>query len=267
MAAVELDTLDPTVARITFNRPDRLNAIDGSLIDGVDAALDEIEASPEFRAVVLTGAGRGFCSGADLSGTGSAWTPPARTRLKGAYDAQVRLTTQLDRLYEFPLPVVAAVNGVAVGGGLAYALHSDVRIAARSARFGAVFIKAGFSSLDMGTSYLLPKIVGAGRARELMLTGRVIDADEADRIGLVHEVVPDDEVIAAALRMALSIAANNEYGVWQTKIGLNVALDAPSLRHAKAIEDRTQILSMMTGNSVEAALAHREKRAPNWERI
>ncbi len=267
MAAVELDALDPSVARITLNRPDRLNAIDGSLLDGVDAALDEVLDSDEYRAIVLTGAGRGFCAGADLSGTGTPWTKPARTLMKTSYDHQVRLAELLDRIYELPIPVIAAVNGVAVGGGLAFALHCDVRIASESARFGSAFIKAGFSSMDMGTSYLLPKIVGAGRARELMLTGRNIDATEADRIGLVHEVVPADQLIDAALRMALLIAANNEYGVWQTKIGLNAALDAPSLRHAKEIENRTQILSGMTGNPREAALAHREKRPPNWERL
>jgi enoyl-CoA hydratase/carnithine racemase len=181
------------------------------------------------------------------------------------YDAQIRLTDQLSRLYELPIPVIAAVNGAAVGGGLAFALHCDIRIASDAARFGSVFIKAGFSSMDMGTSYLLPKIVGAGVARELMLTGRITDAAEAYRIGLVHEVVPADELMDASLRMARLIAANNAYGVWQTKIGLNAALDAPSLRHAKEIENRTQILSGFTNNPDEAAKAHREKRDPVWD--
>ena len=177
----------------------------------------------------------------------------------------MRLADQLTRLYELPIPVVAAVNGVAVGGGLAYALHCDIRIASQSARFGSVFIKAGFSSLDMGTSYLLPKIVGAGAAREMMLTGRIIDAAEAYRIGLVHEVVSEDDLANAALAMARSIAANNAFGVWQTKTGLNAALDAPSLRHAKEIENRTQVLTGFTNNPREAAMAHREKRAPKWD--
>ena len=119
--------------------------------------------------------------------------------------------------------------------------------------------------MDMGTSYLLPKIVGAGVARELMLTGRIIDADEAYRIRLVHEVVPPDQLLDAALKMARSIVENNAYGVWQTKIGLNTALDAPSLRHAKEIENRTQILSGFTNNPLEAAKAHQEKRAPVWD--
>jgi len=266
MTAVELTTLDDNIACVTLNRPERLNAIDGSLIDAMDDALDVLS-SGEFRAAILTGAGRGFCAGADLSGTGEAWTKagPHTPAFKVNYDAQVRLAEQYLRLYELSIPVIAAVNGVAVGGGLAFALHSDIRIASEQARFGSVFIKAGFSSMDMGTSYLLPKIVGAGVARELMLTGRIIDAGEAYRIRLVHEVVAPQDLMTAALTMARSIAGNNAYGVWQTKIGLNAALDAPSLRHAMEIENRTQILSGFTNNPLEAAKAHQEKRAPVWD--
>lgn len=267
MAAVELETLEEEIALVTLNRPERLNAIDGSLINAMDDALDVLSGG-EFRAAILTGAGRGFCAGADLSGTGEPWIKPPKPgapEFKANYDAQVRLADQYTRLYELPIPVIAAVNGVAVGGGLAFALHCDIRIASEHARFGSVFIKAGFSSMDMGTSYLLPKILGAGVARELMLTGRIVDAAEAYRITLVHEVVAPDELMPAALNMARSIVANNAYGVWQTKIGLNAALDAPSLRHAIEIENRTQILSGFTNNPVEAANAHREKRAPVWD--
>jgi enoyl-CoA hydratase/carnithine racemase len=266
MPAVEFETLEHDIACVTLNRPERLNAIDGSLIDGVDAALDALGGGG-FRVAILTGAGRGFCAGADLSGTGQPWTkanatsPPFKTN----YDAQVRLADLFTRIYELPIPVIAAVNGVAVGGGLAFTLVSDIRVASENARFGSAFIKAGFSSMDMGTSYLLPKIVGAGVARELMLTGRIIDAAEAYRIRLVHEVVAPDDLTPAALALARSIAENNAYGVWQTKIGLNAALDAPSLRHAIELENRTQILSGFTNNPVEAAQAHREKRAPNWD--
>jgi enoyl-CoA hydratase/carnithine racemase len=266
MPAVELKTLEDNIACITLNRPERLNAIDGSLIDGVDDALNAVGGG-EFRAAILTGAGRGFCAGADLSGTGAPWTKPKPTTppFKVNYDSQVRLAELFTRIYELPIPVIAAVNGVAVGGGLAFTLVSDVRVASEHARFGSVFIKAGFSSMDMGTSYLLPKIVGAGVARELMLTGRIIDAAEAYRIKLVHEVVAADDLMPAALRMARSIAENNAYGVWQTKIGLNAALDAPSLRHAIELENRTQILSGFTNNPLEAARAHVEKRPPKWD--
>ena len=264
MSAVEFEEVEDGIAAVTLNRPDLLNAIDGALLDGIDDALDKLSGW-RYRVAILTGAGRGFCAGADLSGTGKPWTAPAGAPFKTTYDSQVRLADQMTRLYELPVPVVAAVNGVAVGGGLAYALHCDVRIAAETARFGSVFIKAGFSSMDMGTSYLLPKIVGAGVARELMLTGRIIDAQEAYRIGLVHQVVPQQDLMDAALEMGRTSAANNAYGVWQTKTGLNAALDAPSLRHAKEIENRTQVLTGFTNNPREAAMAHREKRAPKWD--
>jgi enoyl-CoA hydratase/carnithine racemase len=202
-----------------------------------------------------------------LSGTGEAWTKikPTSPPFKINYDSQVRLADLFTRIYELPIPVIAAVNGVAVGGGLAFTLVSDIRVASEQARFGSVFIRAGLSSMDMGTSYLLPKIVGAGVARELMLTGRIIDAAEAYRIGMVHEVVASDDLMPAALALARSIAANNAYGVWQTKIGLNAALDAPSLRHAIELENRTQILTGFTNNPVEAARAHMEKRPPAWD--
>jgi enoyl-CoA hydratase/carnithine racemase len=268
MPAVTLEALEENIACITLNRPERLNAIDGSLIDGVHDALDVLDKG-EFRVAIVTGAGRGFCAGADLSGTGRPWTQnkPTTPAFKVNYDAQVRLANLYTRIYEMDIPVIGAVNGVAVGGGLAFSLVCDVRVASEQARFGSVFIKAGFSSMDMGTSYLLPKIVGAGVARELMLTGRIIDAAEAYRIKLVHEVVAPDELMPAALNLARSIAQNNAYGVWQTKIGLNAALDAPSLRHAIEIENRTQILSGFTNNPVEAAMAHREKRAPKWDSL
>src|SRR6202047_3316010 len=268
MSAVEFETLEDTIAGVKLNRPDRLNAIDVSLINEMDNAWGALSTG-EFRAAILTGAGRGFCAGADLSGTGEAWTKtaPNSPPFKVSYDAQVRLADLYTRLYELPIPVIAAVNGVAVGGGLGVALHCDIRIASEQARFGSVFIKAGFSSMDMGTSYLLPKIVGAGVARELMLTGRIIDAEEAYRIRLVHEVVAPDELMTAALKMARSIVENNAYGVWQTKIGLNTALDAPSLRHAIEIENRTQILTGFTNNPLEAAKAHQEKRPPVWDSL
>jgi enoyl-CoA hydratase/carnithine racemase len=201
MPAVEFAALEDDIACVTLNRPERLNAIDGSLIDGVDDALDVLSGG-EFRVAILTGAGRGFCAGADLSGTGEPWTKPGlhTPAFKTSYDAQVRLADLFTRIYELPIPVIAAVNGVAVGGGLAFTLVSDIRVASEHARFGSVFIKAGFSSMDMGTSYLLPKIVGAGVARELMLTGRIIDAAEAYRIKLVHEVVEPDALMPASTR-------------------------------------------------------------------
>ncbi len=265
MDAVTFSSPQPGIALITLNRPASRNAIDGALLDGLDAALDAVSSDSTYRVAVLTGAGRGFSAGADRSGRGAPWTPKASSQWKQMYDAQVRLTDQMTRLYELPIPTIAAVHGAAVGGGLAFALHCDLRIAAADARFGCAFITAGFSSMDMGTSYLLPKIVGAGHARDLMLSGRHVLADEGYRMGLVTSVVPSDELLDRAIERAQLLAANNAYGLWQTKIGLNAALDAPSLRHAKELENRTQIIAGFTGNPEEAGVAFLERRQPVWK--
>lgn len=251
------------VVVLTMNRPARLNAINPDFIADFVAALDEIAEDRSVRAVVLTGAGRAFCSGADLKQSGE--MPEDRSRVGWVFDAQLDLVKLMLRLYELPQPVVAAVNGPAVGGGLAIALHCDVRLASPTARFGSVFIKVGLSSLDVGVSYLLPKIVGAGHARELMLTGKIIDAEEAARINLANRVIPAEQLLSEAKALAAEIASNNEYGVWMTKTGLNAVLDAPSLRHALEIENRTQVLGTFTGNMAEASKAFQEGRPPNWK--
>ncbi len=263
---VTVDTPESGITKITLSRPERLNAISPELIADLHGALEEVERDRSQRAVVLTGAGRGFCSGADLKagGDGEFAEPPDRSRVGAIYDMQLDLANLMLKIYELRVPVIAAVNGAAVGGGFAIALHCDVRVAAESARFGSVFIKVGLSSLDVGNSYLLPRIVGAGRARELMLTGRIFDAAEAGRIGLVSQVVPDGKVVEAAVDVARQIAANNEYGVWMTKLGANATLDAPSLRHAMELENRTQVLGTFTGNMSEASQAFREGREPRW---
>ncbi len=265
-STVTVDTPESGITQITLSRPERLNAISPELIADLHGALEEVERDRTQRAVVLTGAGRGFCSGADLKAGGEQEfaEPPERSRVGAIYDMQLDLANLMLKIYELRVPVIAAVNGPAVGGGFAIALHCDVRVAAESARFGSVFIKVGLSSLDVGNSYLLPRIVGAGRARELMLTGRIFDAAEADRIGLVSQVVPDGQVVEAALDVARQIAANNEYGVWMTKLGANATLDAPSLRHAMELENRTQVLGTFTGNMSEASQAFREGREPRW---
>lgn len=265
-STVTVETLEQGIVKITMSRPERLNALSPELISDLSEALEKVEQDRSQRVVVLTGAGRGFCSGADLK-AGADWKsadPPDRSRLGTNYEMQLDLANLMLKIYELRVPVVAAVNGPAVGGGLAIALHCDVRVASESARFGSVFIKVGLSSLDVGNSYLLPRIVGAGRARELMLTGRIFDADEAERIGLVSRVVPDGQVVEAALEVARLIAVNNEYGVWMTKLGANAVLDAPSLRHAMELENRTQVLGTFTGNMAEASEAFREGREPRW---
>lgn len=263
MSTVEVSHINEATALVTMNRPERLNAINLELISDLVEALDELADNRQVRAIVLTGANGAFCSGADLKQQVA--MPEGRSRVGWVYDMQLELVKLMLRIYEQPQPTIAAIDGPAVGGGLAIALHCDIRIAAPQARLGAVFIKVGLSSLDVGVSYLLPKIIGVGHARELMLTGRIIEAQRAQEIGLVNRVVPSDQLLPTAYDLADEISANSHYGVWMTKLGMNATLDAPSLRHTYEIENRTQVLGTFMGNMAEASEAFREGRQPEWK--
>lgn len=200
MAAVTLSVIEDAIACVTLNSRNSLNAADGSLVDATRAALDALSGY-KFRAAILTGVGHALCTLDQPRNTCETFTKSAAMPDTRAFEINCKgLADQLTRLYELPIPVIAAVNGVAVGGWLALALHCDVRIASNDARFGSVV--TGVRSMDLGTSYLLANIVGAGVARELMLTARIIGADEAHRLNLVHAVVARGNLMTAALDTA-----------------------------------------------------------------
>jgi len=264
MSNVLVDRPAPGVALLTLNRPAKLNAMDVGLVSDLHAALDEVGADRACRAVVLTGAGRGFCAGLDLAGYGAAPDSAGRGPVGAGMATQQHIASLIPHLRSLHQPVIAAVNGPAAGGGLALALGSDVRLAARSARFNVAFVRIGLSGCDIGVSWLLPRLIGASRAWELMLTGRVVDSEEADRIGLVTRVVPDGEVVDAALETATQIAANSPWGVRMTKEVAWSQLEVGSLQAGIDLENRTQILSSFTEDMREAMAAFLEKRPPSY---
>jgi enoyl-CoA hydratase len=265
MTTVRRDRPADGVVQLTLDRPDRLNAMNFELISDLHDALDEVAADRSCRAVVLTGAGRGFCAGLDLKGTGTAPGAEGLGQVQGGLTGQQHIARLVPRLRSLRQPVIAAVNGPAAGGGLALALASDIRIAAASARFNVAFVRIGLSGCDIGVSYLLPRLVGAARAFELMLTGRIIDAAEAERIGLVLKVVPDGSVVDAALETAALIVRNSPFGVQMTKEVMWSALEVGSLQAAIDLENRTQILTSMTEDMREAMSAFLAKRDPVWK--
>ncbi len=264
MSNVLVDHPAPGVALLTLNRPDKLNAMDVGLVSDLHAALDEVSANRDCRAIVLTGAGRGFCAGLDLAGYGAAPDSEGRGPVGAGMATQQHIASLVPHLRSLHQPVIAAVNGPAAGGGLALALASDVRLAATSARFNVAFVRIGLSGCDIGVSWLLPRLIGASRAWELMLTGRVIDSEEADRIGLVTRVVPDGEVVDAALETASLIAANSPWGVRMTKEVAWSQLEVGSLQAGIDLENRTQILSSFTEDMREAMAGFLEKRPPTY---
>jgi enoyl-CoA hydratase len=261
---VTTEVAEPGIVVVTLNRPDRLNALNGELVTALHRVFEELDAAQSVRVVILTGAGRGFCAGADIKGG-----PDAREMSEPIEPGTIPLTLQVqehlaslhERIHRLRKPVIAAVNGVAVGGGFSLTLACDIRIAAESARFGAVFIKLGISACDMGVSYFLPRLVGAARSAELLLTGRVFDAAEAQAMDLVLDVVPDDRLLDRALETARAIAANEPLAVWMTKETMWQTIDAPSLRAALDMENRTQVLCTATGAMQRATQRFREGTA------
>ncbi|MEQ1787768.1 MAG: enoyl-CoA hydratase-related protein [Acidimicrobiales bacterium] len=252
------------VALLTLNRPEKLNAMDVALVTELHEALAEAGGDRTCRVIVLTGAGRGFCAGLDLGGYGAAPDAEGRGAVGAGFATQQHIAALVPRLRSLHQPVIAAVNGPAAGGGLALALGSDIRIAARSARFNVAFVRIGLSGCDIGTSWMLPRLIGASRAWELMLTGRVIDAAEADQIGLVARVVDDDALLDAALETAAQIVANSPWGVRMTKEVAWSQLEVGSLQAGIDLENRTQILSSFTDDMREAMTAFLEKRPPTY---
>jgi len=278
---VRLETLrddagaDEGIRLLTLDRPERLNAMSRELIDDLHAALDELDADEAARVVVLTGEGRGFCSGLDLfalspvhpeGGPDDAATTkaPSKGPVRGGFEMQQRIASLVPRLRGLRIPVIAAVNGAAAGGGLALALASDVRIAGRSARFNVAFVRIGLSGCDIGVSWLLPRWIGASRAFELMLTGRIVESDEAERIGLVTRVVADEDLLGEAVATARLICANSPFGIWMTKEVMWSNLESGSLQAGIDLENRTQIMTSFTEDVGEAVGAFLGKRPPKY---
>ena len=240
----------PDVAVVTMSRPERLNAMDTTLIEGLYSAFDQIEADGACRVVILTGAGRGFCAGLDLAGYGRPPGPMGPTGAQRGMAVQKRIAGLIPRMRALPQPIIAAVNGPAAGGGLALVLGSDIRLAARSARFIVAFIRVGVSGCDIGTSWLLPRLVGVARAHELMLTGREFDAEEALRIGVVTHLYDDDHLMEGAVAKADELLAHGAWAVSLTKEAMWASLEIPGLQAAIDLENRQQILLGTTLESI-----------------
>jgi len=264
LATLTVAEPDDGIVLVTLDRPDRLNAITSAMISELEEVVAAVDLDPALRAVIVTGAGRGFSAGLDLREQGVAPGAEGLGRTVGSFMWQDHLATLHEKIHRSRKPWIAAVNGAAVGGGFALSLACDIRFASTSATFGAVFLKIGVSNCDMGTSYFLPRLVGASRAAELMLTARIFDAAEAESIGLVIDVVDDGEVVDRALETARLIRENAPFATWMTKETMWQTVDAPSLRHALDIENRTQIMCSATGDTAEARAAFLEKRPPDW---
>src|SRR2546423_44710 len=249
----------PAVRVLTLNRPDALNAMSAELCEALHEELRSVAADRSCRVVVLTGAGRAFCAGVDLRGYGDAPGNDGTDAARDMLGNQEHMSSLVRHLRATPQPIIAAVNGGAAGIGLALTLGCDIRYASREAVFRAAFLNIGVSNCDMGTSWLLPRLIGASRSHELMLTARRVGAEEAERIGLVADVVDADALLPRALEVAEQIAAWSPWGVRLTKQGMWSALEMPE-RAAVEYEDRQQIMATHGTAIGEAVGAFLEKR-------
>ncbi|MFC7672882.1 enoyl-CoA hydratase/isomerase family protein [Mycolicibacterium sp. GCM10028919] len=259
MANLHVTRPRPDVVLITLDRPDKLNALSYGLVEDLHRTLDEVKADNDCRVVVLTGAGRGFCSGLDLT---EPFPEEAKDGLefpRSSMRWQERIAELTTKLVHLRQPVIAAVNGPAYGGGFALALASDIRIASADARFCTQFIKLGLGGCDIGVSYTLPRIVGAGQAFDLILTARTVDAPEALRLGLVSRI-SDGTVLDDALAIAETLCGFGKFGVESTKQVLWANLEASSLEAALQVENRSQILASTSGELREAAAAFANRK-------
>ena len=253
--------IDDGVATLTFSRPDRLNALTFDVYADLRDLLAELPHRDDVRVLVVTGRGRGFCSGGDVDDIiGALQDMGARdllafTRMTGAV---------VQGLREVPQPVIAAVNGVAAGAGAVIALAADFRVLSRSASLRLLFTGVGLSGADMGIAYLLPRMVGLSRATSLLMLGDPLPADEAERIGLAHEVVDDDRLAEAAEQLARRLADGPALAYAATKALLTREQDM-SLQAAIEAEALVQALLMTSDDHAEFHRAFTEGRKPRWQ--
>jgi enoyl-CoA hydratase/carnithine racemase len=243
------------ILTLTLNRPAKLNAIDGAMLDALGAALGEIERDHEIRAVILTGAGRAFCAGADIK----EWT--ALSPLEFARSWSLRGHALFDRLAALPPPTIAAINGIAFGGGLELALCADIRIASEQARLGLPEVTIA-ALPGWGGTQRLPRLLGPGRAKHMILTGQPVDAARAEAWGLVSEVVPADTLPARARELAAQIAANAPLAVQASKRLIDAALP---LAPAATLETHAGAVCGSTEDAKEGRASFLERRAPRFQ--
>jgi enoyl-CoA hydratase len=253
-STLDLDRPCDRVVVVCLNRTERLNAINEAMQTELGQTLADLAADRSVHAVVLTGAGRGFCAGIDMRDFGPS-VPEASAPAMDRMSFQEKMAGLAEAVRQLPQPVIAAVNGPCVGAGFALCLAADIRICSTAASFGNAAILLGLSGAEMGMSYHLPRIVGTSVAADWMLTGRTVSAAEADRRGLVSELVEPDRLTDRAVELASLIADLAPLGVQLTKRALQVNTDAPSLSSALELENRNQVISHAT----EEAAARRKK--------
>ena len=273
---IKFEQQENGISIVTFNRPDSLNALSIQLLEEFNKVLDYLEWNFDCRVLIITGSGRAFSAGTDLKegpSLKSAKSPEKyrhlqvlnmRDPIKTNFMGQKWAANTIIKMRRISQPIIAAVNGAAAGGGFAIVMAADIRIASTEAKFNNAFIKLGFSGCDFGSSYFLPRLIGLSRASELLYTGRFFDAAEAEKIGFVSKVVPQEKLMNAAQELAEELLTKSPLGLRTTKEVINLSIDAPSLEAAVLLENRNQVITGNTKDLMEGVTAFFEKRKPKY---
>ncbi|MBP6383136.1 MAG: enoyl-CoA hydratase [Pseudomonadales bacterium] len=266
MSFVKITRPRPQVALVTLDRPERMNAMAFDVMVPLREALEELSFDNNVRVVVLTGAGEGFCSGADLVDPGYLSIFDGLTMAGISRRAMKVLDDVVKSLRDMHQPVIAAINGPAIGGGFCLAMATDIRVAANGAYFRAAGINNGLTAAELGLSFTLPRAIGSSRAFEIMLSGRDVGAEEAERIGIVSQRCPREELLETCYAMAERIAGYSQVGVELTKQMLWAGLEAGSMHSHMNHEGHAQLFVRMTTRNFEEAIkARKEKRKPEFK--
>ncbi|RZN73491.1 MAG: enoyl-CoA hydratase/isomerase family protein [Candidatus Methanolliviera hydrocarbonicum] len=233
---------------LTLNRPKRLNAINEKMVDELEGFWMKRMYDLHTRVIILTGAGeKGFCGGLDMKEDAQ---KIFNLKPSEIYRFQTRISKLQLLMRQVPQPIICAIHKSAVGGGFSFAMASDVRIITPDARFSAAYINIGLGGADVGSSYFLPRLIGAGRAYEFLLTGDFMDADEALKLGFVSRVVPHEKLMATAMEMANKMTSKNPLGLRLTKEAINQNIDAGGLEQALHMENRNQVMCILLANKL-----------------
>ena len=276
---IKFELKDNGIGILTLNRPDKLNAVSFQMIEDLHSILDHLMINLDCRVVLLKAEGRAFSAGLDLKESTVLqlkkkpqelkdrffyFNTPEKDIIKGKLYAQWYTSEIIIKMRKISQPIIALVNGAASGLGFAYTLASDVRIASDKARFSNAFINVGFSGSDMASSYHLPRLIGMSRAAEILYTGRLIKAEEADKIGLVSKVVPEEELLNEGLKLAEEMLTKSPLGLRMTKQAINLSQNSPSIDTIIELENRAQMLCSSSNDLTEAVQAFFEKRKPKY---
>jgi enoyl-CoA hydratase/carnithine racemase len=278
---IEFELREDGIGILTLNRPDKLNALNFQMIEDLHKIFDHLMVTLDCRVLILKASGRAFCAGLDLKDSTvlqSKKKPeelkekfffiraPDKDTIKAKIYTQARASQLIVKMRKISQPIITMIQGAATGAGFTLALASDIRIAGKNGKLANSFINLGFSGSDLASSYHLPRLIGMSRAAEILYTGRFVDAEEAQRIGLVLKVVEgnDDKLFAAAIQIAENLLTKSPLGLRMTKEAINISLDSPSLDTIMQIENRTQMLCSTSADLLEGINAFFEKRKPKY---